>query len=556
MRWQLIVKNSLTMLVLALMIALKANACFATQHLTVEKIVENKTVSTGQSVKIMLKFHNPFNQKLVVQIKDENVLAGNGLDVQCLEYELPSNKEVILAYDPIQVFTQGVFNITGASVSYENPETHSKETVTSNSVIVRVVGNSSINQMRGVTTIYRCNGVNMQSTSYTYGFATGGGGFNIQIGSNVQHLNQELNQLMQSFKTKQGLGNAYPSQNPSTMVQNNQLPQNVNALKQEMQKQLQNQQVLKNQFLKNLALQEQFQNLHSKLLSQGFNISNAKLDVKTNTTGSFELIYKNSKTGETAIVKGELLNNSLNLNYLTPKREEELMNLLSKNPEFQSIKNQLLSQGFNASKPVFNLTSQGVKVYMPFHKQGLNKTLIAEVVNNSVQKVWVETTHSNVRNNKKWLLTGLLVLAVVSCIILGWKLVNKIAEKLGKKLSRRHDNQVIGEEQKLGTFLDYKKQARAMLVKAKELFNEGKVKDAYELVSQAIRFYYANKFQLNQELTNTELVQVLKSKRVKPSVVKLVKECLHVCALVEFAKLETRSKEFESVISKAERLLK
>ncbi|MCD6464139.1 hypothetical protein J7L02_01285 [Candidatus Woesearchaeota archaeon] len=556
MRWQLLVpKPPLTMLVLALLITLKANVCFATQHLSVEKIVENNTLSTGQSVKIMLKFHNPFNQKLVVQIKDENVLAGNGLDVQCLEYELPSNKEVILAYDPIQVFTPGVFNITGASVSYENPETHRQETVTSNSVVVRVVGNYSGNSMRGVTTIYRCNGVNMQSTSYTYGFATGGSSFNIQIGSNVQHLNQELNQLMQSVNKKQALGNAYPSQNPSTMVQNNQLPQNVNALKQEMQKQLQNQQVLKNQFLKNLALQEQFQKLHGKLLSQGFNISNAKLDVKTNTSGKFELVYKNSKTGETAIVKGELLNNSLNLNYLTPKREEELMNLLSKNPKFQNIKNQLLNQGFNESKPVFNLTSQGVKVSLPFYKQGLNKTLIAEVVNNSVEKVWVETTHSNVES-KKWLLTGLLVLAVVACIILGWKLVNKIAKKLSKKLSRKHVNQMIAEEQKLGTFLDYKKEARAMLVKAKELFNTGKAKDAYELISQAIRFYYANKFQVNQELTNTELVQVLKSKHVKPSIVKLVKECLHVCALVEFAKLETRSKEFERIISKAERLLK
>lgn len=49
-----------------------------------------------------------------------------------------------------------------------------------------------------------------------------------------------------------------------------------------------------------------------------------------------------------------------------------------------------------------------------------------------------------------------------------------------------------------------------MLAEADSLFSRGMEKDAYEKVSQAVRFYYAHKLGEKRDLSSAELLNILK----------------------------------------------
>jgi len=100
--------------------------------------------------------------------------------------------------------------------------------------------------------------------------------------------------------------------------------------------------------------------------------------------------------------------------------------------------------------------------------------------------------------------------------------------------------------------MDYHAEARKKLDKAKELFKHGQEKDAYSLVSEAIRFFLSHKLGLGKELTATECIRLLKSR--KQGHIK-VQKCLNLCGLVEFAKYKPDQKDFSEITGLAEKII-
>jgi hypothetical protein len=101
--------------------------------------------------------------------------------------------------------------------------------------------------------------------------------------------------------------------------------------------------------------------------------------------------------------------------------------------------------------------------------------------------------------------------------------------------------------------IDFKKEAIKILFFAKKLFSEKKMKDAYGKAAEAIRFFYGHMFNHKQEMTNTDLIKLLKKNKIKPE---KATKCLNLCGLVEFAKYKANKKDFDEIFSLAEKIIK
>ena len=98
--------------VMGLMFLLAVSTVHATKTLQVEKYVDKQDIKVGDDVKIFLKFRNPFGKEIPVKIVDKNVFGNNGIDVQCLEYNIPAQEEIVFGYDPINHSHQGNTHLT------------------------------------------------------------------------------------------------------------------------------------------------------------------------------------------------------------------------------------------------------------------------------------------------------------------------------------------------------------------------------------------------------------------------------------------------------------
>ena len=246
-------KTMAILVVVVFLFVLAVTAVSAAETLEVRKIVQNADdITVGDDVTILLKFKNPFKQEIPIQIVDRNVIGNNGLDIQCLEATLPAMDELVLAYEPIVPFKAGKYTLDAAAISFTNPNTGDREAVESNIVSIEVKGDSTTpqaQQKQGITTIYRCGGTNIQSTSYSASSTSSS--LNIRMGG------------QQSGSQQQG--------SVEQRVANNQLNQNSGQLKKELEQELQRQQELEEQISKELANNSEFQQYDAQLRAAGFN---------------------------------------------------------------------------------------------------------------------------------------------------------------------------------------------------------------------------------------------------------------------------------------------
>ena len=482
---------------------------YAADTLQVQKVIEKEDIKVGDDVSILLKFTNPFGRELQVKIVDKNVFGNNGLDIQCLEYTLPDYEEVTVEYDPIKPFKSGNYTLDAAKITYVNPETGKEEMIESNTLNVSV-NDSGIQQgqAQGITTVYRCGGMNVQSTSYSSSTSP----------STVQQ--------QQSKK-----------ETPDSRVQNNQMNQNTNALKQEMNKQLQQQKQMREEFQRNLEKNREFQKQHEDLLNSGFNLTDTSLNPSTNNTGDFNLSYQ-KPDGEKASMTGEMKEGEIEkLMVQTDEDKQKILESLKQNKEFQKYNTELMSQGFNQKQPVFNqLTQNHTEIEVPYNNSGEVRRVTADYVDGEIRDVRLEKKEDEKPN--LWI----IVIAAVVLFVLGL-----IAYRLLKK-----PEPLLQPIEEVVKPLDYLTEAKRMVDEAEDLFSRGQEKDAYEMVSQAIRFYFSHKLDVGKEMVNTELLNLLKRRGIDT---REVWDCLNLCSLVEFAKYKTNKNDFDEIIKHARNLI-
>jgi hypothetical protein len=356
----------------------------------------------------------------------------------------------------------------------------------------------------------------------------------VQSSSQPQQQSSQQNQNMQQTIDQMFGKQQQQSQNLQDQLQNSQLNQDSSALKQQMEKQLQEQEQMKQEFQKQLTQNTDFQKSHQELLQQGYNVTGASLTPTANDSGTFDINYQ-KENGEKATLKGNMQDGELtNLQKWTAEDEHRMLDLLNDSEMFQNYRKNLDDQGYSLQNTAFSHDDNSTSVRMNYldannHTAAIN----AEIVNNTVTKVELEK-----EENKKYPL---------------WLMPLILAASMGVLLYRKYTKRAITTERiAYPEPFDYKAAARTMLDEACALFEEKKYNEAYSRAGQGLRLFLRHEHGLDKEITNEEIIHHLKTHRKQ---YKELKECFDLCTLVVFAKYEANVGEFAKIMAFADELL-
>jgi HEPN domain-containing protein len=372
---------------------------------------------------------------------------------------------------------------------------------------------------------------------------------NKQASSSEKYSAPQQNQQQDPFSQMQkeidemmGRNQQQNSQTTEQKMQNNQIGQDSSALKKQMERQLQEQEQLKQEFQKQLSKNQEFQQEHQKLLQQGYNLTSGDLKPSSEDSGKFDLQYQ-KQNGEKAQLKGEMENGEIkNIQKLTQEDKEEIIKKLNENKDFKKLNKELQEENFNQKNMEFSLEENKTKIKVNYRNpQNQTNSISADVINGTIQNVRVENLNEE---DKNYFLIFLIILIIL--LLIGSYFIYKKYYKKTKKVEKEIKNTIIEKP------FDYKSEAKKLLNKSKILFQEKRYKDAYEKAGQSLRLYLSYKYGLKKEITNDEIIRILKNKNKE---IKPIKECFDLCSLVEFAKYDANKKDFEKIIKLGEEII-
>ncbi len=502
----------LTLIILSIFVCLLVllSGTASARQLSVEKIIQNADIKTGDSVNISLEFHNPFNISIPITIQDNNVLGSNGLEIQCYEYTLPDKPGMILSYNfPITAFSEGDYTLDPASVTYTNPDTGAKETIKSQPLRISIKQGTTSGQQQGVTTIYNCKGVSMQSTSYS------SGGSSISISSGQQQTNRQPQ-----------------PQQPDNVQQTGSDMQNI---KEEMERQQQDHQNMQNELKNRIENNSDFRKMKEELEKRGYSRQQEDIKPESNDTGSFK--YDFSKGNESASISGNM--NAGNMEDLSMQSTEEarkLQQLIESNQTFRQMQKMLSDKGYNQSG--INITQKNNISTFDYEfsdPKGRNAT-----ISGNVSRVRVEDISLKEQQEP----------------LPFWLLVFLILPLLGIYFYRKYRSNNAGDpvEVKIHIRPDPKEEALKRLETAVRMFNDGMQKEAYSEASNAVKLYFRGNMGVTTELTSEEILDFIKGSRDR-TYLNDARECFKLCDLVKFAKYEPDLEDFNRAVDHAKKII-
>jgi len=216
--------------------------------------------------------------------------------------------------------------------------------------------------------------------------------------------------------------------------------------------------------------------------------------------------------------------------------EEVTMQLLQQNPDFQAFDEQLSNDGLIQQPAQFDISKEEIFVSVPYENDDESASISAEFRNGQIQNVRLENSTEKLESSLLWIIpvvVGLGILAVVAS-----KRKSKGRTKPLAKIPI-----IIKNDQYTISYVDL---TREMLNEAQVLYDEELFKDAHEKFSQAIRFYYSNRFSTGTELTNMDALQLLRKQQI-PEFDSIL-DYLGMCEMIEFAKNPSQKKKFFSAI--------
>lgn len=508
-------KNTLKALCICICFLFIFSGAVSAKQLSVKKIVSNTDIKTGDSVSIALQFENPFNKSIPVTIQDNNVLGGNGFEIQCYEYTLPDNPAATMSYDfPIQAFSAGDFFLPPTNVTYKNPDTEEQETVKSEPLIVSIKQDTSSGLQQGITTVYNCNGVSMRSTSYSSSGSTSISISSEQIAPQINNPNQQ-NALI-----------------PGNTQQENQDMQN---LKQQMEHQQQDYQNMQNELGNRIENNSEFTRMKEELEKQGYNLMSKDIRPSSNTSGEFN--YNFNKNNETASISGKMDNGSMGtINKQSSEDIKKIQQYIESNETFQQMQKILSGKGYSLNDKKIDLKSSTSRFeYKYNNSQGKEASITGNVSYDGELKD--------------------ISLKEEQTPFPYWLLIFFIMPLIGMYLYKKYWNnsRIPNIESVPEVHIDAKEEALARLEKAVGIFNNGLQREAYMEASGAIRTYLKGTLGIS-ELTSDEILKSIQGSNDE-RYIEDVRNCFMYCDLVKFAKYEPNSEDFNKVVGHAKRII-
>jgi hypothetical protein len=345
-----------------------------------------------------------------------------------------------------------------------------------------------------------------------------------------QRLQEKLDQMLQ---------NQLSSQNSQQKLQNNQIPEDSSALRQQMQRQSEERNKLQQEFQKQLASNGKFQELHKGLLQQGYNVTNGNITPTSNSTGDFEINYKNEQ-GKWAKIQGSMINGTVtNIQKQTQEERDNLLAKLREDPTFKKYVTELNQEGFSEKDAEFQNEGNKTSIQLNYENDKTQSASIkAEFVDENITKIDLEKPNPDY----SYLLP---IPIIILSGILGFFLYKKLEAK--KKIKPVAIQEKISDKP-----FDFVFVSGELIKEARKDFKEEKYKDAYGKISQSIRLFLSYKAELKREITNEDILLHLRSEKYP---IDDIRNCFRLSSLVEFAKYTPNPEDFSKMCSLAEKII-
>ena len=360
-------------------------------------------------------------------------------------------------------------------------------------------------------------------------------GLNELFGNQSDLFSQQQQQMEQKLNELLGNQQNQP-QNQQQQLQNNQLAQDSNALKQQLDRQVQKQEQIKKEFEQKLFSNNEFLNRHQNLLKNGYNINASNLNAKSNDTGSFDIKYNNT-TGKWATLQGNMKNGTMtNINEQSQDKQEKLLEKLKQNKSYQQFNSKLLTEGFSQNDIAFEANGNVTNVILKYEDQKqANATITANFVNDEIRQVTLEDRNSNPLN---LMLLIIIAVTVVSALCIYFAI---------KKFKNKKSFTIIDTQlnPKLKSF-DHVIESKKLIDEAIQYHDKGHYKEAFGTAGKSIRLFLSHDAGIKREITSEELIRLIPKDNYP---INDIRECLKVTDLVEFAKLKATDYDFKKIIS-------
>ena len=227
-------------------------------------------------------------------------------------------------------------------------------------------------------------------------------------------------------------------------------------------------------------------------------------------------------------------------------RNEEILQQLQQNTEFQMYDAELSNEGLIHQEAVFTTIDENeIEIDVPYENNDHRSNIVAYYVDGDITDVQIIRPSQDFAVDYLWIIP-IILLAIAVGIVLIKKFTNKkikVVTPIVQEVSV--DNH---------TTINYLDATNQILADSKKLYEEKMYKDAHEKFGYAIRFYYSHHFELSKELTSIETLQILRKNNVKDF--DLILDCLNLCGMIEFAKQEPDEKTFFDYIGKFGKLIR
>jgi hypothetical protein len=321
-------------------------------------------------------------------------------------------------------------------------------------------------------------------------------------------------------------------------LSNNQMDQDSQALKQQMQRQIQEEAQQEKQFQQSVMNNTDVEQMHQELLEQGYNLTDTSFNAESNNSGSFNFTYEN-KVGQTASMNGKMKNGEITfLQSLTAEERQKMLETLNQSADFKNYEEKLDQEGFNQTDILFSQQENTTTVDLTYKNKNNETAVIhAEFEDDQLKKVQLE------KQDKIpwffWLVVIFITVTILLLIIYKWF------------INRKNDNKNLEKTILIKQF-DYQTEAKRLILEAIRDFDQGLLKNAYGKTGQSLRLFLSYHHGLNCELTNQEIITLLK-KLNNPH--ENIKQCLDLCSQVEFAKYKANKIDFSKIIKIARSII-
>jgi hypothetical protein len=363
---------------------------------------------------------------------------------------------------------------------------------------------------------------------------------NEMLGNQQDLFSQQQQQMQQQLNEM--LGNSQnQTQNRQQQLQNNQLSQDSNILKHQLEKQVQKQEQVKSEFERKLFSNNDFLNRHRKLLQDGYTINNSDLNPVTNDTGAFNIKYNNTN-GKWATLEGNIKNGTLaQINEHTQVEQEKLLENLKQNARYQQFNSKLLKEGFSPNNTTFVARENQTDIILKYaNEKHENASIAAKFLNDNLKQVTLKGGNSS----QFYLIPLLIFIAIMISVVLVYIVIKKINNK-----NKSFVNSSLSSKPKT---LDHVIGPKKLMNEAIQHHDKGQYKEAFEIAAKSLRIFLNGDAGIKKEITNQELVQLIQNNNKYP--LDEIRECFKITDLVQFAKFEPAESDFRKIITLFEKL--